>query len=247
MGERMSRPRAILLDFYGTVVADDDDLVAAACHTIQQTATARVRDPATIGRYWSDAFARLCAAAVGPAFATQRELERRSLRDTIRHFGSAADEESLSRRLFDYWRRPALLPGAAAFLAEIELPVCLVSDIDRADLDAALDANGLRVNAIITSEQARAYKPRPEPFRLALDHLAHDHLARDHPGLGQLCLAPDEVWHVGDSLTCDVAGANALGIPVVWMNRTHRQRPASASLVAEVGNLASVLHLVRQA
>ncbi|WP_236706565.1 HAD family hydrolase, partial [Frankia sp. ACN1ag] len=164
----MSRPRAILLDFYGTVVAEDDDVVAAVCRSIEQTATARVRNPATIGRYWSDAFARLCAAATGPAFATQRELERRSLRETIRHFGSDADEESLSRRLFDYWRRPALLPGAAAFLAEIELPVCLVSDIDRADLDAALDAHGLRVDAIVTSEQARAYKPRPEPFRLAL-------------------------------------------------------------------------------
>ncbi|WP_261567728.1 HAD family hydrolase [Frankia gtarii] len=226
----MNRPRAILLDFYGTVVAEDDDVVAAVCRSIQRTATARVDDPAAIGRHWSDVFARLCAAAAGPAFATQRELERRSLRDTIQRFGSDADEEPLSRRLFDYWRRPALLPDAAAFLAEIGVPVCLVSNIDRADLDAAIDAHGLRVDAVVTSEQARAYKPRPEPFRLALDHLG---------------LAPGEAWHVGDSLTADVAGANALGIPVVWVNRRRRHRPAWASLTAEVTDLASVGELVR--
>jgi HAD-hyrolase-like len=31
------------------------------------------------------------------------------------------------------------------------------------------------------------------------------------------------VWHVGDSLATDVAGAVAVGIRSVWLNRTGRQ------------------------
>ncbi|EIV91421.1 hypothetical protein [Frankia sp. QA3] len=127
----MNRPRAILLDCYGTIVAEDDDVVAAACRSIAQTATVPGSDSAAIGRYWSDVFRRLCADAAGPAFATLREVERRSLRHTVRHFGSRADVESLSRQLFDYWRRPPIFPDTAPFLAEIGLPLCLVSDAPR--------------------------------------------------------------------------------------------------------------------
>jgi len=35
----------------------------------------------------------------------------------------------------------------------------------------------------------------------------------------QLGLAPRDVWHVGDSLTTDVAGAHAAGLHSVWLNR----------------------------
>ncbi|MGE7823236.1 HAD family hydrolase [Paenibacillus sp. NPDC093718] len=34
-----------------------------------------------------------------------------------------------------------------------------------------------------------------------------------------------EVLHVGDSLTSDVAGAQALGIRAVWINRMNKMKP----------------------
>jgi 2-haloacid dehalogenase/putative hydrolase of the HAD superfamily len=72
-----------------------------------------------------------------------------------------------------------------------------VSNIDRADLDAALAHHELAgyFTHLVTSQDARAYKPRPEMFTTAL---------------GLLRLGPHEVIHVGDSLTSDVAGAAAL-------------------------------------
>lgn len=222
----VSWPRAILLDFYGTVVEEDDPVIASVRQAIHASATANVpADPATVGKYWSDLFAALCAASAGPTFATQRELERRSLQGTLQHFGSDADEESLSGQLFAYWRQPPIFSDSVAFLDGLERPVCIVSNIDRSDLDAAINHHGLTVDLVVTSEEARAYKPRPEPFRLALDLLG---------------LSPDQVLHIGDSLTSDVAGATALGIPVAWVNRKARTTPPHCRATYETPDLQSV-------
>ncbi|SNQ51328.1 conserved hypothetical protein [Frankia canadensis] len=221
----MSWPQAVLLDFYGTVVEEDDHLVSELCAEISDSITAMPVDPRTVGAYWSELFTRVCADASGPAFATQRELERRSLRQTIRHFGSAADEEALSGRLFAYWQRPVPFPDTAAFLREIACPICIVSDIDRTDIETAMAHLDIKVDLLVTSQDACAYKPRPEPFLLAL---------------GLLELPPDQVVHIGDSLTRDVAGANALRIPAAWVNRTGRTRPPTMQVTYEVTDLTSL-------
>ena len=36
-----------------------------------------------------------------------------------------------------------------------------------------------------------------------------------------------DVWHVGDNLTTDIAGAHAAGIAGVWLNRERRRRAPS--------------------
>lgn len=170
-----------------------------------------------------------CTTSTGATFALQRMLEGRSLRETIRHFGSGADEETPSGALFTYWQRPAPYGDAMAFLTEAAWPICIVSDIDRAEIEIAMSHFGIQVDLVVTSEDARAYKPRPEPFRLALDLL------------GQ---APDQVLHVGDSLTCDVGGANALDIPVARVNRTGRQRPPGTHVTCEVPDLTQLAELL---
>jgi len=50
-------------------------------------------------------------------------------------------------------------------------------------LQAVLNHHGITVDIVVTSEDARAYKPRPEPFRLALQRLG---------------LAATDVIHIGD-------------------------------------------------
>jgi FMN phosphatase YigB (HAD superfamily) len=50
---------------------------------------------------------------------------------------------------------------------------------------------------VVSSEQARAYKPHPRPFRMALHRLG---------------LEPDEAVHVGDDPGEDRAGARAAGL-----------------------------------
>lgn len=220
--------RGILLDFYGTVVADDDDLILDISADISAAAADSVT-PHEVNDFWWDAFFAELQRCRGHDFCTQREITRRSLAHTAQHFKSNVDVAALCARQFAYWGKPNLHPDAAHFLATSTLPVCVVSNIDRADLESALDFHNLDLPYVVTSEDARSYKPQPECF-----------LA----GLEMLGLAANEVLHVGDSLMSDVAGANALGISVAWLNRNGKKLTSSAEVVREIHDLHALASLL---
>jgi 2-haloacid dehalogenase/putative hydrolase of the HAD superfamily len=107
---------------------------------------------------------------------------------------------------FDYWRKPEIFADAADFLKQHPLPI--VSNIDTADLKVAIAYHQLNhITDIITSESVKFYKPRIEMF---------------HKALEKSNLSPEDVIHIGDSLTSDVAGAQSAGIKTVWLNRTRK-------------------------
>ena len=62
---------------------------------------------------------------------------------------------------------------------------------------------GAPVDAVVTAEEAGYYKPRPEPYRLALQRLGVE--------------AHDTLFVAGSA--ADVPGASAVGMPVFWHNR----------------------------
>ena len=225
----MPRCRALLLDFYGTLVDEDTDVIEAICQEVCRNAQAA--SPAEVARTWSSIFRELTSVSLGTAFRLQRDLAQMSLAATVSRYHSAADPGALLEAQFSYWQRPQIQPDTQELLATT-LPACLVSNIDRADLVAALAHHGLarRFAHLVTSQDARAYKPRPEMFRTALALL----------GLG-----PDEVIHVGDSLSSDVAGAQRLGIPAAWVNRSRRPAPtAGPTPTYEISDLSQLLPLL---
>ena len=80
---------------------------------------------------------------------------------------------------------------------------------------AALRALGIehRFATVVVSGEVGVAKPDPAVFGLVL---------------GALGVGPERVWHVGDSLEADVAGARAAGLTAVWLNRARTPRPAGA-------------------
>ena len=205
------RPRAVLLDFYGTVVQEDDVPIGQICGEISK-ASALAATPAEIGSCWAREFRRLCAQSFGAAFRSQKELERVSLERVLQHFRAERDADALSQVLYEYWARPAIFPESRSVLAQCGIPICLVSNIDNAELRSALRQNDLSFDRIVTSEDCRAYKPRGEVFEKALSLLG---------------ASAQEVLHVGDSLGSDVCGAKAVGIRALWINRN--SRPAASA------------------
>lgn len=201
------RYQAVLIDFYGTLVEEDGPCLREIIQQLTAAATLAC-EPDSVLTTWSDLFEKACQKAYGVHFRSQREIELATLDLIVQRFAADLDPLALSQPLYNYWQRPRPIDNAREFLTSVNVPVCIVSNIDNADLLAALNHLGWEFDLVVTSEDCRAYKPRPEVFYHAL-HL--------------LSLEPDDVVHIGDSLRSDIAGATAVGIDTIWMN--HSVRP----------------------
>ena len=86
---------------------------------------------------------------------------------------------------------------------------------------------GVRFETVVTAEAAGAYKPRPEPYRLALERLR---------------VQPGRALFVAGS-PGDIAGARGAGMDVCWHNRLQLALGELEPPLAELDSLAPLLAL----
>ena len=204
---------ALFLDFYGTLVYEDDRVIANIVQKIASASPVQP-DPATVASFWWSSFRGLFDNSFSTSFQSQRDLESQSIKAVLRHFACTNIEPNIEEELFSYWVKPDIFPDTKDFLDKNVLPICIVSNIDRNDIQEAFRYHGLSFDMLITSEDAKAYKPRSEIFQLAL---------------AKMSLSPHQVLHVGDSLSSDVQGATRCGIDAFWLNRQGRSFPSDFS------------------
>jgi 2-haloacid dehalogenase len=118
-------------------------------------------------------------------------------------------------------------PEAPAVLAELRatLKIGVVTNCSDEVGRRAAGQVGVPFDVVATAEAAGAYKPRPEPYRLALEALGLD-AARTLFVAG----SPD-----------DIAGANRVGMPVYWHNRRGLDLAGRARPLVEHDSLAPLL------
>jgi 2-haloacid dehalogenase len=100
-------------------------------------------------------------------------------------------------------------PDSAEALAYLQrhYRLVIVSNVDRASFHHSNAKLGVTFDAVVTAEDAGAYKPAPDHFRLALARLA------------ELGVSKDRVLHVAQSLFHDHVPAKRLGLRTMWVNR----------------------------
>jgi 2-haloacid dehalogenase/putative hydrolase of the HAD superfamily len=216
--------RGLLLDFYGTVVEDDDAIIEAIAGRVAAGSATDVTGT-QVSAAWRTEF---IAVADAPEFRPLRECALRSLATVLTEIGCPDDPAELCAPQFAYWRTPPLRPGTHDVLSRLTVPVCIVSDVDRADLTAAIAHHGLTFTAVVTSEEVGVYKPGGAMFARALDELG---------------LRADEVLHVGDSWRADIAGAHAAGIRAAWINPGGRARPDQTPIGYELSGIAELTRI----
>ena len=219
----MKRPQALTLDLDDTLLDGEGlqesiDRVCAAIAATHPTLTTdhlRAANAEAWMEYWESVADDWC---LGRLDSSTFSLEgwRRSLQACGCNDTAVALE---ARDLHRVFAREAhrLYDDAEPFLefvAKTKLPIALVtngaSDIQREKLEV-LAIEDIFV-AVIVSAEVGAAKPDALTFHAAVDALGCE---------------PGSIWHVGDNLLTDVAGAQRAGLASVWLNRHDRSRVAS--------------------
>jgi 2-haloacid dehalogenase len=132
-------------------------------------------------------------------------------------------------------------PEALAYLKR-HYKLVIVSNVDRASFHHSNAKLGVTFDAIVTAEDAGAYKPAHNHLRLALAQLA------------ELGVPKHQVLHVAQSLYHDHVPAKRLGLRTMWVNRraAHGQdggatpaAPVPVTPDGEVPTLAALADLHR--
>lgn len=216
--------KAFFADFYGTIVHEDGEVIKRITQIISDTGN--TNDKSEIGSFWWTDFQTLFLNSYGEGFETQRALEEKSLEHTLERFGSDTKAKELSEMMFAHWVNPPIFDDSKPFFEKSPVPIYIVSNIDTADILEAINNHGLKPAGVFTSEDAKAYKPRQELFKLALDKTG---------------LKPDEVIHIGDSLSSDVKGAESLGIRALWLNRFGKDNPDGVESITTLLDALNVI------
>ena len=103
-------------------------------------------------------------------------------------------------------------PDAARALGGLRVPLGVVTNCSEALARVAVGCTGVDFAVTVSAERAGWYKPRPEPYRLAL---------------AELGTAPEETLFVAGS-AYDLLGAAGAGMTVFWHDRVGMAMPEGA-------------------
>ena len=190
-------PRWVSFDCYGTLIDWEEGIRRAFRELIF------VRDEAEADFF--QVWERIQWEKVHEPYAPYVEILQASFDQTLTEFGYPcpgyaveAFVDSLAR-----WQPfPDVHPSLSRLSQRCRLAI--ISNTDRDLLGRSLRHFPVRFDALVTAEDARAYKPSPEIFRYALKRLA--------------CPA-QEIVHVAFGANYDLQPAGALGMRVVHLNR----------------------------
>ena len=193
----MPPPRWISFDCYGTLI----DWQRGVRRAFQDLAHASEDETQEMFAAWE----RIQWKKLQGPYQPYEEILRSSFREAVEEFGywcpgyaGEAFVESLAR-----WEPfPDVDPALRRLSHKHHLAI--ISNIDRRLLGGTIKNFSVRFDALITAEDARAYKPNPAIFRMALARMG---------------CAPKEVVHVAFGAKYDLKAAHDLGMRVIFMNR----------------------------
>ncbi|SDI15902.1 HAD family hydrolase [Nonomuraea jiangxiensis] len=170
------------------------------------------------GREWRGEYLRLAYGA--GSYTPYEELVAAAAR--ARGLGP-----ELAPALAARWDELAPWPEAPRVIGELARHVRtgVVTNCSRELGRRAAERAGVPFDVVVTAEEAGAYKPRPEPYRMALDRLG---------------LPAERVLFVAGS-RYDIPGAGGVGMDVWWHNRIHLPLGDLPAPIAEYDRLTPLL------
>jgi 2-haloacid dehalogenase len=200
-------PRLATFDCYGTLV----DWEGGAAAFLYDLALRQGDTEPPPGRELRDRWETIQFELLGGEYLPYRDVLAQSLRAWMeeRGYGWREQEGEALLRSMRSWQpfpdtRPALLRARAA-----GLELAIVSNTDRDIIEHTLRHIGVPFEAVITAEDARAYKPADAVFSHALERLG---------------TPPEDILHVAFGFKYDIGPAARHGMRTAWVNR-HAEPP----------------------
>lgn len=176
-----------------------------------------------VGTHWRKTYLQLTYAS-GPYHAYEDLVEAAALQ-----VGMAGD---VATQLVARWDELQPWPEALSVLQTIGkvVPLAIVTNCSEALAQRATTQTGSDFTVMVSAERAGYYKPRPQPYTLALSELG---------------VPPERALFVAGS-PFDIAGASAVGMPVFWHNRLELPLPQGKLPVATEHSLWPLVKLVQR-
>ncbi len=199
--------RAVFIDHMGTIVAEEGKYAKEVIRRAYLGSDAL--SPEEMAGFWFGTMENLMKESYGDDFKTVYEISMEAFGAAKKKYHIKADLSELYRILEMSWVFADPFEDTREFFQKCPVPVYVLSNND--DKYIAKAIKNLKINpaGVITSEMARAYKPRKEIFEEALRVSS--------------CM-PNEVVHLGDSITNDVLGAQAVGIEPWLLDRNEENK-----------------------
>jgi 2-haloalkanoic acid dehalogenase type II len=150
---------------------------------------------------------------------------REVLTEAMRRLGAPAGEEGALAESLPQWQPFPEVPQALQEARARGWKLALLSNTDRDFIEASMTRLGVPFELAVVASEIGSYKPG----------LGHWHAFEERTGR-----APDV--HVAASLLHDIAPANELGLPSVWINRLREDPgPAPTRELPDLSRLAETL------
>jgi 2-haloacid dehalogenase len=219
--------RAITFDCYGTLIDWEAGIQAWAQALLARKGAADRCTPAEFYFRWEEHQFGMLSPYRGYRDITARAVER-VLRD-LKLPVDPEDGPSLADAI-PTWRPFPDTPEALRRLSAA-YRVGIISNMDNVVLFETIARLGGPVHFRVSAEDARAYKPDPAPFRLALSRLGMD---------------PGEVLHAGFGWRYDLGPAHELGMKTAFVNRGGIQLPDGFHADLQVPTVAALADELQQ-
>jgi 2-haloacid dehalogenase len=217
----MADVRAVTFDCYGTLVDWESGIHAWAAKLLARKQAEGTCTPEEFYRRWEEHQFALLTPYRGYRDLAARAAER-VLRD-LKLSVEPDDGPSLADAISS-WRPFPDVPDALRRLGA-QFRVGVISNMDNVVLFETIARLGAPVHMRTSAEDAKAYKPDPAPFKLALSRLGYE---------------PAEVVHAAFGWKYDLDTAHALGMRTAFVNRGNIMLPEGVHADFQVATVAEL-------
>jgi len=206
--------RSVVFDAYDTLFDNGRDFWLESFQEICSVQGIQV-DPETLWRSWISLERKFRQRRINLLtmertfpFERYREVWTNCFAEVFSEYSITGNPEAaVSICIRDLGRRPAF-PETLSILDRLSKAygLAILSNSDSSFLYPLLRYHQVldRFSAVVTSEEAQAYKPHPLMFQTILDHLK---------------AWPEETVQVGDAQVDDILGGSSIGMKTIWVNR----------------------------